>query len=110
MAAIRERVERRLAELGLELPPPPVPIGNYLPAARVGRLVFTSGQTARINAVRRYVGVVGGGRTGGGRAGPGRGEGPGAPPGPSGAANRPPRPAPPRGAPGGSRTTARWSG
>src|SRR5260370_40429557 len=59
MAAIRERVERRLAELGLELPPPPVPIGNYLPAARVGRLVFTSGQTARINGVRRYVGVVG---------------------------------------------------
>ena len=53
------RVERRLAELGLELPRQPVPVGNYLPAARVGRLVFTSGQTARINGVRRYVGVVG---------------------------------------------------
>jgi enamine deaminase RidA (YjgF/YER057c/UK114 family) len=53
------RVERRLAELGLELPQQPVPVGNYLPAARVGRLVFTSGQTARINGVRRYVGVVG---------------------------------------------------
>jgi enamine deaminase RidA (YjgF/YER057c/UK114 family) len=59
MAAAVGRVERRLAELGLELPPPPVPVGNYLPAARVGRLVFTSGQTARINGVRRYVGVVG---------------------------------------------------
>src|SRR5260370_35731143 len=59
MAAAVGRVERRLAELGLELPPPPVPIGNYLPAARGGRLVFTSGQTARINGVRRYVGGVG---------------------------------------------------
>ena len=53
------RIERRLAELGLELPQPPVPVGNYRPAARVGHLVFTSGQTARINGVRRYVGEVG---------------------------------------------------
>jgi enamine deaminase RidA (YjgF/YER057c/UK114 family) len=53
------RIERRLADLGLELPQQPVPVGNYRPAARVGNLVFTSGQTARINGVRRYVGVVG---------------------------------------------------
>ena len=53
------RIERRLADLGLDLPQPPIPVGNYLPAARSGRLVFTSGQTARINGVRRYVGVVG---------------------------------------------------
>lgn len=53
------RIEKRLAELGLELPQQPVPVGNYLPAARAGTLVFTSGQTARINGVRRYVGVVG---------------------------------------------------
>ena len=53
------RVERRLAELGLELPHAPVPVGNYLPAVQAGRLVFTSGQTARINGVRRHVGVVG---------------------------------------------------
>jgi enamine deaminase RidA (YjgF/YER057c/UK114 family) len=59
VTATRGRVERRLAELGLELPQPPVPVGNYLPAARVGNLVLTSGQTARINGVRRYVGVVG---------------------------------------------------
>jgi enamine deaminase RidA (YjgF/YER057c/UK114 family) len=57
--AARGRIERRLADLGLELPQQPVPVGNYLPAARVGNLVFTSGQTARINGVRRYVGVVG---------------------------------------------------
>ena len=53
------RIEKKLARLGLELPQPPVPVGNYLPAARVGNLVFTSGQTARINGVRRYVGVLG---------------------------------------------------
>jgi enamine deaminase RidA (YjgF/YER057c/UK114 family) len=51
--------EKKLAELGLELPAPPEPVGNYLPAVRVGNLVFTSGQTARIDGVRRYVGVVG---------------------------------------------------
>jgi enamine deaminase RidA (YjgF/YER057c/UK114 family) len=53
------RIEKKLAALGLELPAPPVPVGNYLPAARAGNLVFTSGQTARIDGVRRYVGVVG---------------------------------------------------
>lgn len=53
------RIEKKLAKLGLELPQQPVPVGNYLPAARVGNLVFTSGQTARIDGVRRYVGVVG---------------------------------------------------
>jgi enamine deaminase RidA (YjgF/YER057c/UK114 family) len=52
-------IEQRLGELGLALPQQPVPVGNYVPAVRVGNLVFTSGQTSRINGVRRYVGVVG---------------------------------------------------
>jgi len=52
-------VEERLAGLNLALPESPKPVGDYLPAARVGNLVFTSGQTARINGVRRYVGTVG---------------------------------------------------
>jgi enamine deaminase RidA (YjgF/YER057c/UK114 family) len=52
-------VEQRLRDLGLTLPEQPTPVGNYVPAARSGNLVFTSGQTARINGVRRYVGVVG---------------------------------------------------
>jgi enamine deaminase RidA (YjgF/YER057c/UK114 family) len=53
------RIEKKLAALGLALPQPPVPVGTYLPAVRAGNLVFTSGQTARINGERRYVGVVG---------------------------------------------------
>jgi enamine deaminase RidA (YjgF/YER057c/UK114 family) len=55
----RHAVEEKLASLGLELPSQPTPVGNYLPACRSGALVFTSGQTARIDGVRRYVGVVG---------------------------------------------------
>lgn len=52
-------VEEKLAALNLILPEPPKPVGNYLPAVRSGNLVFTSGQTARITGVRRYVGTVG---------------------------------------------------
>lgn len=52
-------IEAKLRELGLELPNLPKPVGNYRPAKRAGNLVFTSGQTARINGVRRYVGKVG---------------------------------------------------
>ena len=36
--------EQRLAELGLELPPPPGAVAAYEPWVRVGNLVFTSGQ------------------------------------------------------------------
>jgi enamine deaminase RidA (YjgF/YER057c/UK114 family) len=52
-------VEQRLSAMGLALPSPPVPVGNYIPASRAGNLVFTSGQTARLDGVRRHVGVVG---------------------------------------------------
>ena len=51
--------EEKLQALGLALPEPPQPVGNYRPAKRAGNLVFTSGQTARLNGVRRYVGKVG---------------------------------------------------
>jgi enamine deaminase RidA (YjgF/YER057c/UK114 family) len=36
-------VERRLRELGIELPAPMAPAGNYVPAVTVGELVFLSG-------------------------------------------------------------------
>lgn len=52
-------IEQRLGKMGLALPNPPVPVGNYIPASQSGNLVFTSGQTARLNGVRHHVGVVG---------------------------------------------------
>jgi len=35
--------ERRLVELGIELPPAPKPMGTYVPGVRVGTLLFMSG-------------------------------------------------------------------
>jgi len=37
-------VEMRLRELGLELPEVPKPVAEYVPAKRVGDLVYVSGQ------------------------------------------------------------------
>ncbi len=37
------KVEERLRKLGLELPPPPAPVANYVGAVRTGNLVFVSG-------------------------------------------------------------------
>jgi enamine deaminase RidA (YjgF/YER057c/UK114 family) len=36
-------VEQRLKELGLQLPPPPLPIGNYVAGVITGNLLFMSG-------------------------------------------------------------------
>ena len=37
-------IEQRLADLGLELPPVPGPMGNYVPAVRTGNLLYLSGR------------------------------------------------------------------
>lgn len=37
-------IERRLAELGLELPPAAAPVANYVPWTISGKLLFISGQ------------------------------------------------------------------
>ena len=36
-------IERRLRELGITLPPPAKPAGNYVPATQVGAIVYLSG-------------------------------------------------------------------
>lgn len=41
-------VESRLQELGLVLPLPPKPIGNYLPAVEVGNMLYVSGTLGTI--------------------------------------------------------------
>jgi enamine deaminase RidA (YjgF/YER057c/UK114 family) len=35
--------EKKLKELGISLPPSPKPVANYVPAVRVGNLLFVSG-------------------------------------------------------------------
>lgn len=41
-------IENRLAALGLKLPEPPRPIGNYLPAVQVGNILYVSGTLGTI--------------------------------------------------------------
>jgi enamine deaminase RidA (YjgF/YER057c/UK114 family) len=53
--------EEKLAQMGLSLPPAPPPVGSYLPAVRVGDLVFTSGQLPMREGKLIAVGKVGGG-------------------------------------------------
>jgi enamine deaminase RidA (YjgF/YER057c/UK114 family) len=51
-----ETPEARLKALGLELPTPAKPIANYVPAVRVGNLVFLSGHGECSNALTGVVG------------------------------------------------------
>ena len=37
------KVEEKLTEMGLTLPPPPAPVATYVPAVRSGNLLFISG-------------------------------------------------------------------
>jgi len=40
------RIDDRLRELDISLPPPRAPLANYVPARRVGNLVYTAGQVS----------------------------------------------------------------
>ncbi|QQQ76710.1 RidA family protein [Saccharothrix sp. 6-C] len=50
----------RLAELGVELPEVAAPVAAYVPAARTGQLVFTSGQLPFVKGSLAATGKVGG--------------------------------------------------
>lgn len=52
-------VEERLKELGIEIPPAPVPVASYVPVLRTGNLVVTSGQLPTIGKEVMFVGKVG---------------------------------------------------
>lgn len=52
-------VESNLESLGIQLPPPPQPAGNYVPAVRVGNLLYISGMLPIENGKLRYEGPVG---------------------------------------------------
>lgn len=58
-APANSRVEARLAALGYELPPPPEPVGNYLPAARSGSIMWLAGVGSRLTDGARISGKLG---------------------------------------------------
>jgi enamine deaminase RidA (YjgF/YER057c/UK114 family) len=52
--------EARIKEIGLALPPPPKPGGNYVPGVRVGNLLFLSGHgPGRVDGVPSARGKLG---------------------------------------------------
>ena len=53
------RVDDRLAEQGVELPPAPAPVAVYVPAVRSGSYVYTSGQLPLSDGALLHVGKVG---------------------------------------------------
>lgn len=53
------RPSHRLVERGIELPPPPSPVGAYVPAVRHGDLVITTGQLPFIDGTLVATGTVG---------------------------------------------------
>ena len=53
-------VEERSRELGIELPEPPPPVGNYIGAVTVGNLVFLSGHGPRSASGEYSSGKIGG--------------------------------------------------
>ena len=52
-------IEKKLREVGFELPSPPKPVANYIPSVRVGNILFVGGNTGSINGQRKYSGKVG---------------------------------------------------
>ena len=56
-------VEEKLKELGLQLSEAPKPVAAYIPAKRIGDLVFISGQLPFRNGQLMYLGKVGAERT-----------------------------------------------
>jgi len=55
------QIDKRLAELGLEIPVAPKPVANYVPWLRTGNLVFISGQGPMIDGKMVYTGHLGDG-------------------------------------------------
>ena len=51
--------ERRLQELGIQLPPAPTPFGSYVEAAQTGNLLFLSGMLPVVDHKPKYVGRLG---------------------------------------------------
>ncbi len=55
----KNAIEKRLGELGIELPEVPAPMANYVPFVLTGNLLFLSGQGPRYGANQFHQGKVG---------------------------------------------------
>jgi len=53
--------ERRLRELGIDLPNPPAPLGAYVEAVQAGNLLFLSGTLPVEGGAPKFLGRIGGG-------------------------------------------------
>ena len=52
-------IDKRLAELGIDVPVPAKPVANYVGWVRTGNLVFTAGQVTLKDGKIGYIGKVG---------------------------------------------------
>lgn len=55
-------IDKRLAELGIELPSAPSPAGNYVPCVQVDKLLYLSGAICLVNGEMTHTGKIGGTR------------------------------------------------
>lgn len=53
------KIESRLAEMGIVIPEPPVPVASYLPYVVTGNLVVVAGQVTLEDGQVKYVGRLG---------------------------------------------------
>jgi len=56
---VKNGIEQRLRELGIELPVPPEPFGSYVEAVQTGNLLFLSGMLPTEGREAKVVGRVG---------------------------------------------------
>ena len=56
---IMGKIEERLIELGIIIPEAPKPVAAYIPAKRVGNLIFTAGQLPMVNGELISTGLLG---------------------------------------------------
>ena len=53
------RAERRLAEFGIELTPPPIPFGAYVESVQTANLLYLSGVLPAVGHEPKFVGRLG---------------------------------------------------
>ena len=52
-------IDKRLTELGIELPSAPSPAGNYVPCVQVDKLLYLSGAICLVNGEMTHTGKIG---------------------------------------------------